>query len=197
MRAFLSHSSVDKPFVEAVARELGRQFCAFDQNEFETGDDFRNAIRRALDTSDLFVLFASKTSRERKWIEFELDEAELRKIRDYLEEKARRLYVGRSRGVSVRVMKGVYYHTAGFKGYPVDRTERLHVDTGSVAITTKHIYFSGPRRAFRVPFAKIVSFEPFSNGLGFIRDSASAKPQILVTHDGWFTYNLVTNLARL
>jgi hypothetical protein len=65
MRAFLSHSSADKPFVEAVARELGRQFCAFDQNEFETGEDFRNAIRKALDTSDLFVLFASKTSKDR------------------------------------------------------------------------------------------------------------------------------------
>jgi TIR domain len=81
MRAFLSHSSADKRFVEAVARELGRQFCAFDQHEFDSGEDFRNAIRKALDSSDLFILFASKTSRERKWVEFELDEAELRKIR--------------------------------------------------------------------------------------------------------------------
>jgi hypothetical protein len=29
---------------------------------------------------------------------------------DYLEEKTRRQYVGGSRGVSVRIMKGVYYH---------------------------------------------------------------------------------------
>ncbi len=81
MRAFLSHSSVDKPFVALVAKELGRQLCVFDQYEFATGEDFRQAIRKGLDSSDVFVLFASKTSKERKWVEFELDEAELRKIR--------------------------------------------------------------------------------------------------------------------
>ncbi len=116
---------------------------------------------------------------------------------DYLEDKTRRQYVGGSRGVSVRITKGVYYRVGEFKGQAIDRTERVHVDTGLVAVTTKQIYFSGTKKAFRIPYKKIVSFESFSNGLGIMRDAASAKPQILVTHDGWFTYNLVTNLARL
>jgi hypothetical protein len=115
---------------------------------------------------------------------------------DYLEDRTRRQYVGGSRGVSVRVMKGVYYHVGGFKGQAIDRTERVHVDTGLVAVTTKQIYFSGAKKAFRIPYKKIVAFEPFSNGLGITIDGVSAKPQIFVTHDGWFTYNLVTNLAR-
>ena len=115
---------------------------------------------------------------------------------DYLEDRTRREYVGGSRGVSVRVMKGVYYHVGGFKGRAIDRTERVHVDTGMVAVTTKQIYFGGSKKAFRIPYGKIVSFEPFTNGLGIMRDSVSAKPQIFVTHDGWFTFNLVTNLAR-
>jgi hypothetical protein len=79
----------------------------------------------------------------------------------------------------------------------IDRTERIHVDTGLVVATSKHIYFTGPKKAFRVPYVKIVSFHPFSNGIGIIRDAATAKPQFFITHDGWFTYNLVTNLARL
>ena len=116
---------------------------------------------------------------------------------DYLEDRTRRQYVGASSGVSIRVMKGIYYHVGGFKGSAIDRTERIHVDTGMVAVTTKQIYFSGAKKAFRIPYPKIVSFEPFSNGLGIVRDAVSAKPQIFVTHDGWFTYNLVTNLARL
>jgi hypothetical protein len=116
---------------------------------------------------------------------------------DYLEEKTRRQYVGGSRGVSVRIMKGVYYHTSGFKGRAIDRTERVHVDTGLVAVTTKQIYFNGVKKAFRIPYSKIVSFEPFNDGVGIMRDAASAKPQLLVTHDGWFTYNLMTSLARL
>ena len=39
---------------------------------------------------------------------------------DYLEDKTRRQYVGGSRSVSVRVMKGVYYHIGGFKGHAID-----------------------------------------------------------------------------
>jgi hypothetical protein len=116
---------------------------------------------------------------------------------EYLEDRTRRQYVGGSQGVSVRVMRGVYYHVGGFKGHAVDRTERVHVDTGFVTTTNKHIYFSGPKKTFRVPYTKIVSFNPFSDGVGIVRDSVTAKPQFFITHDGWFTYNLMTNLARL
>lgn len=115
----------------------------------------------------------------------------------YLEDKTRRQYVGRSQGMSVRVMKGVYYRIGAFKGHPVEYTERVHVDTGAVVLTTKNIYFAGPRKSFRIPYAKVVSFEPFSDGIGLMRDSATAKPQVLVTGDGWFTYNLVTNLSQM
>jgi len=63
--------------------------------------------------------------------------------------------------------------------------------------TDKHIYFAGPKKSFRVPYAKIVSFLSFSDGVGLVRDAVSAKPQIFVTGDGWFAYNLLANLARL
>jgi hypothetical protein len=84
-----------------------------------------------------------------------------------------------------------------FKGQAIDRTERVRVDTGLLAITNKHIYFTGPAKSLRLPFAKIVSFQPFNDGVGVIRDTASAKHQIFVTGDRWFTYNLVTNLAQM
>lgn len=116
---------------------------------------------------------------------------------EYLEDRTHREYVGRSAGVSVRIVKGVYYHTSGFQGYPVDKTVRQLVDTGLFVVTDKNIYFVGPRKSLRVPYSKIVSFQPFSDGMGLSRDAASAKPQVFVTHDGWFTYNLVTNLAKL
>ena len=81
MRAFLSHSSLEKAFVGEVAKELGRQYCVYDVFEFQTGDDFRSAIRKGLDKSNIFVLFASEASLKRDWVKFEIDEAELRKIR--------------------------------------------------------------------------------------------------------------------
>lgn len=115
----------------------------------------------------------------------------------YLEDKTRREFVGRSQGVSVRVMRGVYYRVGAFKGHPVEHTERVLVDTGLVVVTDKNIYFAGSKKSVRIPYAKIVTFEPFSNGVGVMRDAANAKAQIFVTGDGWFTYNLVTNLSRI
>jgi hypothetical protein len=115
----------------------------------------------------------------------------------YLEDKTRRQYVGGSQGVSIRVMKGVYYRVGAFKAQPVETTERTHIDTGWVAITNRHVYFSGSRKSIRIPYTKIVSFEPFSNGFGVMRDTATAKPQIFITGDGWFSYNLVANAAQL
>ena len=74
-------------------------------------------------------------------------------------------------------MKGVYYRTGAFKGHPVDRIERIHIDTGLLAITNKNIYFSGEEKGFRIPYVKIVAFHPFDEGVGIIRDTANAKLQ--------------------
>ncbi|MBM3327840.1 MAG: hypothetical protein FJY65_12880, partial [Calditrichaeota bacterium] len=115
----------------------------------------------------------------------------------YLEDKTRRQFVGGSRGVSVRIMKGVYYRVGAFKGHYVEQTERVHIDTGNFYITNKHIYFTGNSKSFRIPYSKIVSFEPYSDAIGLIRDATTAKPQIFITGDGWFAYNMVTNLAQL
>ena len=50
---------------------------------------------------------------------------------EYLEDRTRRQYVGGSRGVSVRVMKGVYYHVGGFKGDTIDRTMPIRLTPNS------------------------------------------------------------------
>jgi hypothetical protein len=116
---------------------------------------------------------------------------------NYYEEKTRTRYVGGSRGVSLRIAKGVYYRTGAFKGERVQTSETIHADTGLLGVTNKHIYFSGPSKRFRIAYNKIVSFEPFSDGIGVQRDAASARPQSFATGDGWFTYNLITNLAQM
>lgn len=115
----------------------------------------------------------------------------------YYELRTRRERVGGYSGVSFRVMKGVYYSTGGFRSRSVESAETRHVDTGILGITTKHIYFAGDIKRFRVRYSKIVTFEPYSDGIGIMRDAASAKPQTFVTGDGWFVYNLVTNLAQM
>ncbi|MBZ5640252.1 MAG: hypothetical protein LAO51_16020 [Acidobacteriia bacterium] len=114
----------------------------------------------------------------------------------YLESRTSRQYVGGYSGVSVRVMKGVYYRTGGFRGRPVDTTQTVQVDAGILGITTQNLYFEGTSKRFRIPYTKIVSFEPYTDGIGVQRDAMTAKPQTFVTGEGWFVYNAVVNLAK-
>ena len=114
----------------------------------------------------------------------------------YIETRTRRERRGTSHGLSIRVARGLYYRPSSFRSQAVEWEETAHVDTGVLGVTTKHIYFHGPRKRFRVRYDKIVSFEPYTDGIGIMRDAQTAKPQSFATGDGWFIYNLVTNLAR-
>lgn len=115
----------------------------------------------------------------------------------YYEQKTRRHFQGGSSGFSIRVARGVYYRTSGFRGHPVETKENVHVGTGLLAFTNKHLYFAGGSKSFRIAYKKIVAFEPYSDGIVVHRDASSARPQSFITGDGWFTYNLAMTLSRL
>jgi len=114
----------------------------------------------------------------------------------YYEQRMRTHYEGGYQGVSIRVAKGLYYRVGGFRGHPVSTAEMVNMGSGPLGITDKHIYFASPAKSFRVKYDKIVSFTPYSDGIGIQRDAQTAKPQVFVTGDGWFTYNLISNLAK-
>lgn len=115
----------------------------------------------------------------------------------YYEQRTRTRYVGGYSGLSFRVAKGVYYRIGGFRGNPIQTTETVHVDTGTLVVTNKHIYFAGSAKAFKIRYDQIVSFTPYSDGIGVQRNALTAIPQLFQTGDGWFSYNLLTNLARM
>ena len=115
----------------------------------------------------------------------------------YCENKTRTQFVGGSQGVSVRVMKGVYYRVGAFRGAPIQTTAMVHVDTGLLVVTNTHLTFIGPQKSVRLKHDKIISHTPYSDGIGVCRDAVTAKPQVFITDDGWFTYNVIVNAARL
>ena len=116
---------------------------------------------------------------------------------DYLETVVRRERRGSSHGVSIRVAKGLYYSPRQFRSRPIEWEETVHQDTGLLGLTTKHIYFAGARKKFRVRYDRIVSFDPYDDGFGVMREAQSAKPQTFRTGDGWFPYNLAVNLSQM
>jgi hypothetical protein len=72
MRAFLSHSSKDKAFVNDVARALGGANLELDEVTFQHGLTNAEAIFKAVERFDLFVVFFSRSSISSAYIKYEL-----------------------------------------------------------------------------------------------------------------------------
>lgn len=116
---------------------------------------------------------------------------------DYYTDKVRREYVGRTQGVSLRIMKGVYYRLGGFKGHPVDTVEKIYLGKGILGFTNKHLYFFNSNNSLRIRYDKIISVSPSTDGFTILKDGVTAKPQSFIDGDGWFSYNLITNLSQI
>ena len=97
--------------------------------------------------------------------------------------------------IRIRVAKGLYHSPRQFRSRPVEWEETVNADTGILGLTTKHICFAGSRKKFR--YDRIVSFEPYEDGLGIMRYAQTARPQTFRTGDGWSLYNLAVNLAQM
>jgi hypothetical protein len=115
----------------------------------------------------------------------------------YIQEVTERRYVGGSIGGSVRVAKGVYLRQSSFRGHPVETRSAKNMGIGTLVLTTKHIYWKSSSDSLRIPYTKIISFAPCDDGITVVKDLVKALPQTFITGDGWGTYNLAVNLARL
>ncbi|WP_420635067.1 hypothetical protein [Candidatus Palauibacter sp.] len=113
---------------------------------------------------------------------------------EYVTEVTHKQYVAGSQGMSFRVARGVYYRVGGTRGRNVSTTAMETVDSGLMAVTTKHLYFKGGGirgKSFRIRLNRIVSFEPYEDGVGLMRDTQRAKSEAFKTDDGLFTTNLL------
>jgi hypothetical protein len=119
---------------------------------------------------------------------------------EFHEERTKTLYVGGSDGVSIRIAKGVYYRTSGFKGERIQEHNMEIIDSGLFALTTKHIYFHGSRKSFRTRLDRVVAIEPFSDGIGIRKAGTTARPQIFrdlnsnYPINSWFVANAIRSI---
>ena len=113
----------------------------------------------------------------------------------FYEQRTRTQYRGGYSGVSIKVAKGVYYRTGGFTGNPVKIEEMNYIATGLMALTNKHVYFASPVKNLRLPLNKIITMDPYEDGIGLQKDGVRAKPQVFKNLDGWFIYNAISNLT--
>jgi hypothetical protein len=92
------------------------------------------------------------------------------------EPRAVRRIAGGYGGPSFRVTKGVYFRVGAVGAQSESHEELRDIDLGVLTITNKRIVFSGAKRAVNIDLRKIVSVEPYSNGIA-LRRSDRQKTQ--------------------
>jgi hypothetical protein len=115
---------------------------------------------------------------------------------EYLADKKKRSYNGVYGGPSVHVMRGVSLRLGGFHSAPQTAVERVSQGVGSLILTTSNIYFYSERVSIRVPYKKVTSYLPYEDGVGIIKDSATALPLSFVTGSD-LAFEIVSRISRI
>ena len=116
---------------------------------------------------------------------------------NFLTPKSSTHYVGGSQGVSIRVMKGIYYRVGSYRGAPVKTQYLSDEGRGVLVISNKNIYFWSPRTAQKIPFKKIISAHAFSDALQIVGSGSNAGPLIFKLDDPLFAADLVARASQL
>mgnify|MGYP003434187556 FL=1 len=111
------------------------------------------------------------------------------------EEKIEREWVGRNRGMSFRVCRGVYYRTGGSKGHAVEHASMQPIGTGTLYVTNKNLIFHSMMKGMKIPYKKIIGVNPYSDGIGIHRDGATAKRLTMQGFDPWFLMNAMSMIG--
>lgn len=75
--------------------------------------------------------------------------------------------VGRSKGVSIRIMQGVSYRVGASKGRIQSEMAMIPVSTGTFAVTNKRLIFSGDKKSFSAEYKKLLDVQLYSDAIQF------------------------------
>jgi hypothetical protein len=143
----------------------------------------KRSTRVSLGTSLPVVLKQGETI---QWI---FNNVELR------QQRTRISYEGGSRGVSVRIMKGVSYRVGSYKGHRVENVEMTAIGHGDLAVSTNAIYFLCPPKSKRTTLGTIISVDTYDDGI--VVTPSRGNPQIYMLSDPFFAANLILKLGAL
>lgn len=89
-------------------------------------------------------------------------------------------YTGKRNGVSIRIAKGISYHTGGSGSRAIRETQRTTYH-GILYITTKRVIFTSEKECFDKAFDKITSIQETQDGL-IIQIGSNAYSIVTKTH---------------
>ena len=80
--------------------------------------------------------------------------------------------VSASKGVSIKIAKGVRYKVGATRSYPI-KSEVTIRHPGTLCITSKRIVFKANKKGFSSPLKSLVSMDAYSNGVEFQKGSSN------------------------
>lgn len=101
-------------------------------------------------------------------------------------------YSGKRNGVSIRIAKGLSYHTGGSGSKAIRETQRTTYN-GILYITTKRVIFTSEKNSFDKAFDKITSIQEVKDGL-IIQIGSNTYSIVTKTHTEFMkVFNLLKN----
>jgi len=111
------------------------------------------------------------------------------------EPRSVREFKGGSRGVSVRVAKGVSVRLGNFKGQSESHEEMRHIDDGVLILTNKRIIFSATTRSSNIDLRKILDLVVFTDGFRVYIENRK-RPQFFAVSDPALWHALLKGVIK-
>ena len=102
----------------------------------------------------------------------------------FWEDRAVRKTGGGYGGFGFRVAKGVTFRVGKFGATGESHMERRHIDTGNLTVTNKRVVFVGNHKNIDFTLDKVLSVEPFSDGIGISRSNKQKTEYFIGGFDG-------------
>jgi hypothetical protein len=108
-----------------------------------------------------------------------------------------RRYEGGSRGVSIRVAKGLSFRVGNHRGNLVSETGTVPVSSGSLIITSERVAFVGNDKSFSIPHRKLLHVEPALDGIR-LSEVNKQKPRMILYSEpnGDLVFEVLSRLVQ-
>ena len=99
----------------------------------------------------------------------------------FWEPRAVRQTVGGYAGPTIHVAKGVSFRVGGMQARSESHEELRQIDRGVLTLTTRRIVFAGGKRTINIDLRKILSIEPYKDGIASQRENKQKTEYFLNT----------------
>lgn len=94
-----------------------------------------------------------------------------------------------------KIFDGVYVPPAAFKDLAFPMGGGLdYQGPGTLALTTRHLYFGSRDDIIKLNLTKVAHLIPYSEGLGFKKNTRDGRALLFKLEDPWLAYNIAENL---